>query len=140
MLLVWISLAVSVAAVVVTGVRTGRRGWATFKDSRRFTGALGTRSFGSDDFRARLPRFSPEAMVANQTLVAAVVAVADRYEATPAQIALAWLLAQGPQVIPIPGTKRVGRLEENAGAGALELSAADLAELDDLPAPSGGRY
>ena len=104
------------------------------------TGALGTRSFGSDDFRARLPRFSPEAMSANQALVDAVVSVADRYQATPAQVALAWLLAQGPQVIPIPGTKRVERLEENAGAAGLELSAADLAELDALPAPTGGRY
>lgn len=104
------------------------------------TGALGTRTFESDDFRASLPRFAPDAMVANQALVDAVTAVAARYDATPAQVALAWLLAQGPQVIPIPGTKRVERLEENAGAAGLRLSAADLAELDALPAPTGARY
>jgi aryl-alcohol dehydrogenase-like predicted oxidoreductase len=59
---------------------------------------------------------------------------------TPAQVALAWVLAQGPNVIPIPGTKRVERLDENAAAADLELSAADLAALADLPAPQGGRY
>ncbi len=104
------------------------------------TGALGSRTFASDDFRANLPRFAPDAMAANQALVDAVTAVASRYDATPAQVALAWLLAQGPQVIPIPGTKRVARLEENAAAADLTLSAADLAELDALPAPSGDRY
>ena len=79
-------------------------------------------------------------MAANRSLVDIVTAIAGRYGATPAQVALAWLLAQGPQVIPIPSAKRVGRLEENAGAAELELSAADLAELDSLPAPSGARY
>ena len=104
------------------------------------TGALGSREFGDDDFRARLPRFAPEAMAANQSLVDAVAAVARRISATPAQVALAWLLAQGPQVIPIPGTKRVHRLEENAAAAAVRLSAADLDDLDALPAPTGDRY
>ena len=59
---------------------------------------------------------------------------------TPAQVALAWVLAQGPHVIPIPGTKRVERLDENAAAADLELSPADLVALADLPAPQGGRY
>lgn len=104
------------------------------------TGALGTREFGPDDFRAGLPRFAPEAMAENQAIVDAVAVVAARHDATAAQVALAWLLAQGPGVVPIPGTKRLARLEENAAAARLTLSADDLAELDALPAPSGGRY
>jgi aryl-alcohol dehydrogenase-like predicted oxidoreductase len=104
------------------------------------TGALAPREFGADDFRALLPRFTPEAMAANRALVDTVVEIAERYDATPAQVALAWLLAQGPRVIPIPGTKRLSRLEENAAAAELVLSAEDLAVLDGLPAPVGGRY
>jgi aryl-alcohol dehydrogenase-like predicted oxidoreductase len=104
------------------------------------TGALSGREFGSDDFRGGLPRFSPPAMAENQAIVDAVAAVAARLGATPAQVAIAWDLAQGPNVVPIPGTKRVSRLEENAGAADLVLAPADLAELDALPAPSGGRY
>ncbi len=104
------------------------------------TGALGQRTFTDKDFRAGLPRFSPENLAANQALVDAVRAVADRVGATPAQVALAWVLAQGDAVVPIPGTKRVERLEENAAAADLVLSADDLAELDALPAPQGGRY
>ena len=104
------------------------------------TGALSGREFGSDDFRGGLPRFEPQAMAENQSIVDAVASVAARYDATSAQVALAWDLAQGPNVIPIPGTKRVGRLEENAAAAGLVLSAEDLAILDGLPAPSGGRY
>jgi len=104
------------------------------------TGALTADQIAGDDFRAQLPRFTAEAMDANQVLVDAVTAVATRVGATTAQVALAWLLAQGPQVVPIPGTKRVSRLEENAGAAALTLGPDDLAELDALPAPSGGRY
>ena len=79
-------------------------------------------------------------MAANQALVDAVAAVAERNGATPAQVALAWVLAQGEQVVPIPGTKRVERLEENAAAADLELAPDDLAELDALPAPAGDRY
>ena len=79
-------------------------------------------------------------MDANAALVAPVKAVAARHDATPAQVALAWLLAQGEHVVPIPGTKRRTRLEENAGAAALTLSAEDLAELDALPAAVGSRY
>jgi len=104
------------------------------------TGALSGREFGSDDFRATLPRFAPQAMADNQAIVDAVAAVAARHDATCAQVALAWVLAQGPQVVPIPGTKRRARLEENAASVGLTLSNADLAELDGLPAPSGGRY
>jgi aryl-alcohol dehydrogenase-like predicted oxidoreductase len=69
-----------------------------------------------------------------------VKAVAARLDATPAQVALAWLLAQGEHIVPIPGTKRRTRLEENAAAAELTLSPEDLAELDALPAPVGARY
>jgi aryl-alcohol dehydrogenase-like predicted oxidoreductase len=79
-------------------------------------------------------------MAENQAIVDAVAAVAARLGATSAQVALAWDLAQGPQVVPIPGTKRVSRLEENAAAADLVLSTDDLAELDALPVPTGGRY
>jgi aryl-alcohol dehydrogenase-like predicted oxidoreductase len=105
------------------------------------TGAMtADRAFEAGDFRAANPRFQPEALAANQAIVDAVRAVAGRHGATPAQVALAWLLAQGPQVVPIPGTKRVSRLEENVAAADLELTADDLAELDALPAPVGARY
>ena len=79
-------------------------------------------------------------MDANQALVETVKAVAERRDATPAQVALAWLLAQGDHIVPIPGTKRRSRLEENAAAADLTLTAEDLAELDALPAPVGSRY
>ncbi len=104
------------------------------------TGALAARDFTADDFRSRLPRFSPEAMAENEAIVDAVRVVAARHDATAAQVALAWLLAQAPGVVPIPGTKRVERLEENAAAADLVLTADDLAELDALPAPRGARY
>ena len=79
-------------------------------------------------------------MDANLALVETVKAVAERREATPAQVALAWLLAQGDHVVPIPGTKRRSRLEENAARGGGGAAAEDLAELDALPAPVGSRY
>ena len=79
-------------------------------------------------------------MDANAALVERVTAVAARLDATPAQVALAWLLAQGEHVIPIPGTKRRSRLEENAAAAELTLTAEDLAELDTLPKAVGSRY
>ena len=104
------------------------------------TGALAPREFASDDFRSRLPRFAPEAMAANQQIVDAVAAVAHERGVTSAQIALAWVLAQGENVVPIPGTKRVERLEENAAAADLVLSDDDLAALAALPDPQGGRY
>lgn len=104
------------------------------------TGTVGAGSFDSGDFRARNPRFTEEAMAANAALVDVVRAVADRVGATPAQVALAWVLAQGEHVVPIPGTKKVGYLEQNAAAAHVVLSDADLAELDALPAPVGARY
>ena len=104
------------------------------------TGALSPQNFPPGDFRKNNPRFQPEAMDANAALVAPVKAVAARHDATPAQVALAWLLAQGEHIVPIPGTKRRSRLGENAGAGSLTLSAEDLAELDALPAAVGNRY
>lgn len=104
------------------------------------TGTLAPGSFDSSDFRSRNPRFTDEAMAANSALVEQVRAVADRVGATPAQVALAWVLAQGEHVVPIPGTKKLRYLEENAASAAVELSAADLAELDALPPPVGARY
>jgi aryl-alcohol dehydrogenase-like predicted oxidoreductase len=104
------------------------------------TGQLQPQKFPPGDFRKNNPRFQPEAMDANLALVERVRAVAARHEATPAQVALAWLLAQGEHVIPIPGTKRRSRLEENAAAADLVLTPDDLAELDALPAPVGARY
>ena len=104
------------------------------------TGALAPRDFAPGDFRRNNPRFQREAMDANRALVDRVTAVAERHGATPAQVALAWVLAQGDHVIPIPGTKRRERLEENVAAGQLTLSPEDLAELDAMPAPVGSRY
>ncbi len=104
------------------------------------TGALTAGSFGDDDFRSRNPRFTAEAMQANSALVDVVREVADRVMATPAQVALAWVLAQGIHVVPIPGTKKVHYLEENAEAAHVVLSEQDLADLDALPAPVGARY
>ncbi|HUD94690.1 aldo/keto reductase [Sphingobium sp.] len=86
--------------------------------------------FDDGDFRNFVPRFSPEARKANMALVNIVRTVADRKEATPAQVALAWLLAQRPWIVPIPGTTRLHRLRENLGALELELTPADLAEID----------
>jgi aryl-alcohol dehydrogenase-like predicted oxidoreductase len=104
------------------------------------TGKPEPQRFPSGDFRKRNPRFQPEAMDANAALVETVKAVAARHDATPAQVALAWLLAQGQHVVPIPGTKRRTRLEENAAAGELRLTPDDLAELDALPEAVGSRY
>ena len=86
--------------------------------------------FDPTDFRNNVPRFSPEARKANMALVDAIRAVADRKGATPAQVALAWLLAQRPWIVPIPGTTKLHRLEENLGAVDLALSASDLAEIN----------
>lgn len=97
-------------------------------------------SFDSSDFRGRNPRFTSEALAANQAIADRVRAIADRLGAAPGQVALAWVLAQGEQVIPIPGTKRLEYLEENVAAADLVLSDADLAELDELPAAVGSRY
>ncbi len=95
------------------------------------TGAIGAdTTFGSDDFRSVVPRFSPEALQANQALVERLGVIAADKEATPAQIALAWLLAQKPWIVPIPGTTRLHRLEENLGAVDVTLSEDDLRRID----------
>ncbi|MBK5122180.1 aldo/keto reductase [Burkholderia sp. R-69980] len=86
--------------------------------------------FEKGDFRNLVPRFSPEARKANMALVGVLKGVADRKGATPAQVALAWLLAQKPWIVPIPGTTKLHRLEENLGAIDLELTASDLAEIN----------
>ncbi|MFF8021903.1 aldo/keto reductase [Streptomyces sp. NPDC007896] len=93
-----------------------------------------------DDFRRRLPRFQQDALRANLAIVGRVREIAERAGITPAQVALAWLVAQGRYVVPIPGTKTPKYLADNTGAGEVELSAAALADLDALPAPEGGRY
>ena len=95
------------------------------------------------DFRRLLPRFTPEAMAKNQALVDLLARIAAAKQATPAQIALAWLLAQKPWIVPIPGTTKLHRLEENLGAAAIELSADDLAEIERAAAAiqvEGERY
>jgi aryl-alcohol dehydrogenase-like predicted oxidoreductase len=93
-----------------------------------------------DDFRRNLPRFQQDALRANLAIVGRVREIADRVGATPAQVALVWVLAQGRYVVPIPGTKTPRYLADNAGAADIELGAADLADLDALPAPEGARY
>ena len=88
-------------------------------------------SFDSSDFRNVLPRFTPEARKANQSLVDLLGEIGRRKNATPAQLALAWLLAQKPWIVPIPGTRKLERLEENIGAAELDLTADDLREIDE---------
>jgi aryl-alcohol dehydrogenase-like predicted oxidoreductase len=100
-------------------------------------------TFGSSDFRNIVPRFTPEARKANQALVDLLSRVAERKKATPAQIALGWLLAQRPWIVPIPGTTKLERLEENIGAAALELTSDDLREIDSAASKitvQGARY
>jgi aryl-alcohol dehydrogenase-like predicted oxidoreductase len=92
------------------------------------------------DFRASNPRFAADNLAQNMRIVAEVEAVAAEADATPAQIALAWLLAQGNDIVPIPGTKRVARLEENAASASLALSPDQLARLDAIRPPAGDRY
>ena len=87
-------------------------------------------TFDSTDYRSRVPRFTPEARAANLALVDLLKRIADRKQATAAQIALAWLLAQKPWIVPIPGTRKVQRLDENVGAANVELSPDDLREID----------
>ncbi len=102
-----------------------------------------TTEFGEGDIRASLPRFEQEALAANLALVDLVTKVADRKDATVGQVALAWLLAQKPWIVPIPGTRRLERLDENLGSADLELTPDDLAELDRASASvqvQGERY
>jgi aryl-alcohol dehydrogenase-like predicted oxidoreductase len=99
--------------------------------------------FDSTDFRSIVPRFTPEARKANQVLVDVVKNLAERKKATPAQIALAWLLAQKPWIVPIPGTTKLSRLEENIGAAAIQLTAEDRRDIDNAASKivvQGARY
>lgn len=96
------------------------------------TGKIGTTTeFDSTDFRTRSPRFTPEARAANMALVDLLKRIAEAKHATPAQIALAWLLAQKPWIVPIPGTTKLHRLEENLGTAEVELTPDDLDEIED---------
>ena len=108
------------------------------------TGAMNANTqLDSSDFRSTLPRFTPEAMKANQALIDLLGRIAARKQATPAQIALAWLLAQKPWIVPIPGTTKLSRLDENLGALAVELTADDLREIvaaADQITVQGARY
>ncbi len=100
-------------------------------------------TFDSSDFRNRLPRFTPEARKANQALVHLLHEIAKRKRTTPAQVALAWLLAQKPWIVPIPGTTKLKRLEENIGAAAIELTSGDLGEIESAASKitlQGARY
>ena len=95
------------------------------------------------DFRSKLPRFTPEAMKANQSVIDLLSAIGKPKKATPAQIALAWLLAQKPWIVPIPGTTKLARLEENIGAASIELTPGDLQEIDNAASKitvEGNRY
>jgi aryl-alcohol dehydrogenase-like predicted oxidoreductase len=97
----------------------------------------------SNDIRSTIPRFTPEALQHNQAMVDLLASIAQRKSATPGQIALAWLLAQKPWIVPIPGTRKLHRLEENIGAADVELSADELAEVEDAASKievQGGRY
>lgn len=100
-------------------------------------------TFDSSDFRSSLPRFTPEARKANQALIQLLANIAERKKATHAQVALAWLLDQKPWIVPIPGTTRLNRLEENIAAVAVELTPVDLAEIERASsdiAVQGARY
>jgi aryl-alcohol dehydrogenase-like predicted oxidoreductase len=102
-----------------------------------------TTKFASDDFRNTIPRFSEENRKTNQALVDVLQKVADRKKATPAQIALAWLLAQKPWIVPIPGTRKIERLEENIGAASIQLTPQDLREIEEATSKitvQGARY
>jgi aryl-alcohol dehydrogenase-like predicted oxidoreductase len=108
------------------------------------TGKIGENAkFDSTDFRSTLPRFTPEALKANQALISLLESIGAKKQATPAQIALAWLLAQKPWMAPIPGTTKQHRLEENIGAVSVELTPGDLREIDNAAsqiAVQGARY
>jgi aryl-alcohol dehydrogenase-like predicted oxidoreductase len=108
------------------------------------TGTIDERTtFDSSDFRNVVPRFTPDARKANQALVDVLRAIGERKNAAPAQIALAWLLAQKPWIVPIPGTTKLHRLEENIGAAAVDLTAEDLRDIDTAAATitvQGARY
>ena len=100
-------------------------------------------TFDSSDFRNTIPRFNPEARKANQALVDLIGQISQRKKATPAQIALAWILGQKPWIVPIPGTTKLHRLQENVGAAAIELTEGDLGDIEDAASQitvQGHRY
>jgi aryl-alcohol dehydrogenase-like predicted oxidoreductase len=100
-------------------------------------------TFDSSDFRNKVPRFTPEARKTNQALIDLLRTIGERKRATPAQIALAWLLAQRPSIVPIPGTTKLHRLEENIGAASVDLTASDLQEIESAASQitvQGERY
>jgi aryl-alcohol dehydrogenase-like predicted oxidoreductase len=102
-----------------------------------------TTTFDSTDFRNSVPRFAPENRKANHAVVDVLARIAERKKGTPAQLALAWLLAQKPWIVPIPGTRKLDRLEENIGAAAIDLTASDLREIEDATSKitvQGERY
>jgi aryl-alcohol dehydrogenase-like predicted oxidoreductase len=112
------------------------RGFLTGKMNEKTT-------FDSTDLRNTLPRFAPDALKANQALIELLGKIAERKKATPAQIALVWLLAQKPWIVPIPGTTKLNRLEENIGAASIELTSEDLREIDSAASKitvQGARY
>jgi aryl-alcohol dehydrogenase-like predicted oxidoreductase len=99
--------------------------------------------FDSSDFRSTLPRFTPEALKANQALINLLASIGERKKATPAQISLAWLLAQKPWIVPIPGTTKLHRLDENLGAVSIELTPGDLRDIENAASKitvQGARY
>ena len=99
--------------------------------------------FDSSDFRSTLPRFAPEALKANQALITLLSRIAKQKTATPAQVALAWLLAQKPWIVPIPGTTKLNPLEENIGAVAIEMTPDDVRDIDAAASKikvEGARY
>ena len=108
------------------------------------TGAINeSMKFDSTDFRNTVPRFTPEARKANQALVDELADIAAQKKVTPAQIALAWLLAQKPWIVPIPGTTKLHRLEENIGAASVELTKKDLRDIENAVSKinvQGARY
>jgi aryl-alcohol dehydrogenase-like predicted oxidoreductase len=103
----------------------------------------GNAKFDSSDFRSTLPRFTPEALKANQALIDLLAGIGERKKATPAQIALAWLLARKPWIVPIPGTTKLDRLDENIGAVSVELTPDDLRDIENAASKitvQGARY
>jgi aryl-alcohol dehydrogenase-like predicted oxidoreductase len=100
-------------------------------------------AFAKEDLRSRIPRFTADARKANQPIIDLLAATAERKKATPAQIAIAWLLAQKPWIVPIPGTTKLARLEENVGAVSVELTPDELREIENTAAKikvEGARY
>jgi aryl-alcohol dehydrogenase-like predicted oxidoreductase len=100
-------------------------------------------TFDSSDIRSRIPRFAPEALKVNRALIDLLAKIAEQKRATPAQIALAWLLAQKPWIVPIPGSRKIERLDENIGAVAVELTSDDLREIESALSKitvQGARY